>query len=75
MCAHYAQRPTLVNSHRLSRQWGPLVNPGRGRPENKCLDMTDADWQRVLDVDLSSAFYPPGITVSAVSPGPTSPAR
>ncbi len=34
-----------------------VVNNAAIRPEKALLEMTEADWHRVLDVDLSSAFY------------------
>ena len=34
-----------------------LVNNAAIRPEKPFLDTTDADWHRVLDVDLNAVFY------------------
>jgi 3-oxoacyl-[acyl-carrier protein] reductase len=34
-----------------------LVNNAAIRPSKPFLEMTDADWHRVMDVDLNSAFY------------------
>ena len=42
-----------------------VVNNAAIRPEKAFLEMTDADWHRVLDVDLSAAFY----TTRAFAPG------
>jgi len=42
-----------------------VVNNAAIRPEKPFLDMTDADWHRVLDTDLNSAFY----TARAFGPG------
>ena len=42
-----------------------LVNNAAIRPEKAFLEMTDDEWHRVLDVDLSAAFY----TTRAFAPG------
>lgn len=42
-----------------------VVNNAAIRPEKPFLEMSDADWHRVLDVDLHSAFY----TAKAFLPG------
>lgn len=42
-----------------------VVNNAAIRPEKPFLEMTDADWHRVLDTDLNSAFY----TARAFAPG------
>jgi 3-oxoacyl-[acyl-carrier protein] reductase len=42
-----------------------LVNNAAIRPEAPFLSLTDEDWHRVLDVDLSAAFY----TAKAFLPG------
>jgi 3-oxoacyl-[acyl-carrier protein] reductase len=42
-----------------------LVNNAAIRPEAPFLTLSDGDWQRVLDVDLSAAFY----TAKAFLPG------
>ncbi|MFQ5995295.1 MAG: SDR family NAD(P)-dependent oxidoreductase [Acidiferrobacterales bacterium] len=42
-----------------------VVNNAAIRPSTPFLELSDADWQRVLDVDLNAAFY----TVKAFLPG------
>src|SRR5262249_42702556 len=50
-----------------------VVNNAAIRPRAPFLEMTDAEWQRVIDVDLSAAFYMAPPFLPSLVPPPSGP--